>query len=65
VASQLLARVTNTAVSRGFTAMRLFVPAGQARARRFYAREGFVALGSPFDPGTGLPVLECRRSLVA
>jgi hypothetical protein len=45
--------------------MRLFVPAGQARARRFYAREGFVAVGKPFEFGLGLPVLEYQRSRAA
>jgi GNAT superfamily N-acetyltransferase len=62
-ATQLLAHATSAAATRGFTAMRLFVPAGQARARRFYARERFVAVGDPFDPGIGLPVIEYQRSL--
>jgi GNAT superfamily N-acetyltransferase len=62
-ATQLLARATSAAATSGFTAMRLYVPAGQARARRFYAREGFVAVGDPFDPGIGLPVIEYQRSL--
>jgi len=63
-ARQLLAHATSAAAASGFTAMRLFVPAGQARARRFYAREWFVAVGDPFDPGIGLPVIEYRRPLV-
>jgi GNAT superfamily N-acetyltransferase len=62
-ASQLLAHATSAAAASGFTAMRLFVPVGQARARRFYARERFVAVGDPFDPGIGLPVVEYQRSL--
>jgi len=62
-ATQLLAHATGAAATSGFTAMRLFVPAGQARARRFYAREGFVPAGDPFDPGIGLPVIEYQRSL--
>jgi GNAT superfamily N-acetyltransferase len=46
---------------RGFKAMRLFAAAGQARARRFYEREGWVAQGPPFDlRGFGLPVVEYR-----
>jgi GNAT superfamily N-acetyltransferase len=65
VAAQLLARATTAAAGRGFRTMRLFVPAGQARARRFYAREGFAAVGEPVDFGLGLPVLEYRRSLVS
>jgi GNAT superfamily N-acetyltransferase len=63
VATQLLGHATSAAAGRGFGVMRLFVPAGQARARRFYAREGFVAVGEPFEFGLGLPVLEYRRSL--
>ena len=43
--------------------MRLFVPVGQARARRFYTREGFVVVGEPFEFGLGLPVIEYQRSL--
>ena len=62
-ATQLLDRATSAAASCGFTVMRLFVPAGQARARRFYGREGFVAVGEPFEFGLGLPVLEYQRSL--
>ena len=52
-----------TAAAREFGAMRLFVPAGQARARGFYIREGFSVVGEPFDSGLGLPLLEYRRSL--
>jgi GNAT superfamily N-acetyltransferase len=61
VAAQLLARAV-TAAAREFGAMRLFVPAGHARARGFYTREGFSAIGEPFDPGLGLLLLEYRRS---
>ena len=43
--------------------MRLYTPAGQARARRFYEREGFAAAGGPQDRGLGLPVIEYRRPL--
>jgi GNAT superfamily N-acetyltransferase len=63
VSGMLLARASSAAATRGFAAMRLFVPAGQARARRFYAREGFVAVGEPFEFGLGLPALEYQRSL--
>jgi GNAT superfamily N-acetyltransferase len=63
VAAQLLEHAMSAAATRRFRAMRLFVPAGQARARRFYAREGFAAVGEPFDLGLGLPVLEYRRAL--
>jgi GNAT superfamily N-acetyltransferase len=60
VATQLLAHAMDAAAKRGFGAMRLFVPVGQARARRFYAREGFAAVGEPFEFGLGLPMLEYR-----
>jgi GNAT superfamily N-acetyltransferase len=63
VATHLLAHATDAAAKRGFATMRLFVPVGQARARRFYAREGFTAMGEPFEFGLGLPVLEHRRQL--
>ncbi len=63
VAAQLLARARAAALGRGFASMRLFVPVGQARARRFYAREGFTAAGEPFDFASGLPVLEYRSPL--
>jgi GNAT superfamily N-acetyltransferase len=49
---------------RGFTAMRLFTPTGQTRARRFYEREGWTVNGEPFcDPGFGLEIIAYRRSL--
>jgi GNAT superfamily N-acetyltransferase len=62
-ATQLLARATGAAAARGFTAIRLFVPVGQSRARRFYERERFSAVDEPFEFGLGLPVLEYRCSL--
>jgi GNAT superfamily N-acetyltransferase len=62
-ATQLLAHAMSAAAARGFTAMRLFVPTGQARARRFYARARFAAVGDPFDFGLGIPVIEYRRPL--
>lgn len=49
---------------QGFSELRLFVAAGQARARRFYEREGWRAVGEPFhDPVPGLTMVEYRRSL--
>ena len=63
VAAELLAHATAAATRRGYESMRLFVPVGQARARRFYSREGFSAVGDPFDPGLGLAVLEYRSPL--
>jgi GNAT superfamily N-acetyltransferase len=63
VATQLLGHAASAAAARGFRTMRLFVPAGQVRARRFYAREGFVVVGEPFQFGLGLSALEYQRSL--
>jgi GNAT superfamily N-acetyltransferase len=52
------------ATERGFTAMRLFTPAEQARARRFYEREGWSAAAEPFpDDDIGLRMIEYRRTL--
>jgi diamine N-acetyltransferase len=65
VAVQLLAHATDAAAALGFAGMRLFVAVGQARARRFYAREGFVAVGEPFEFGLGLPALEYQRRLTS
>ncbi len=57
-------RALRVARERGFTAMRLFTPTGQARARGFYEREGWTVDGEPFcDPGFGLQLVEYRRSL--
>ncbi len=63
LATELIGRARKAAGARDFSAMRLFVVTGQARARRFYEREGFAAVGKPFDPGMGLPTLIYRRSL--
>ena len=50
--------------ARGFTELRLFVAAGQARARRFYEREGWLSVSEPFDdPRTGLTMVEYRYRL--
>ena len=49
------------ALERGFKELRLFVAAGQARARRFYEREGWLAAGDEFDdPTPGLTMVEYR-----
>jgi hypothetical protein len=57
-------RALHAARERGFTAIRLFTPTGQARARRFYEREGWTVNGEPFcDPGFGLQLVEYHRSL--
>jgi GNAT superfamily N-acetyltransferase len=64
-----LARALHTAAldagrERGFSAMRLFSAAGQARARRFYEREGWQHVGEPWhEADLGLDVVEYRRAL--
>ena len=63
VAGDLHARAVEEARGRGFTAMRLFTPAGQARARRFYEREGWVAGETLDGDALGLDVVEYRLAL--
>jgi GNAT superfamily N-acetyltransferase len=64
LASALHAAGVEEARERGFSHMRLFTPAGQARARRFYEREGWMAVGDAFhDPGPNLALVEYRRAL--
>ena len=51
---------------RGLRTLRLFVAEGQARARRFYEREGWRPAGEPFDdPAPGLRMVEYRLRLGA
>ena len=62
VARRLHADALGAAAARGFTAARLYTPAGQVRARRFYEREGWAAAGDPFfDDAIGFEVVEYRR----
>jgi ribosomal protein S18 acetylase RimI-like enzyme len=50
--------------ARGFRQMRLYAAAGQARARRFYEREAWVAQSEPVElPGFRMPVVEYRRPI--
>jgi GNAT superfamily N-acetyltransferase len=63
LARTLHAAALEEASARGFRAMRLFTPAGQARARRFYEREGWVCICEPRDAAAGLPTVEYRREL--
>jgi GNAT superfamily N-acetyltransferase len=62
-----LARTLHTAAvgaaaAAGYAELRLFVAAGQSRARRFYEREGWQPAGEPFDePALGLVMVEYRR----
>lgn len=62
LAGALMRAAVDDARTRGFAELRLFVAEGQARARRFYEREGWRAAGEPFfDPVPGLPMVEYRR----
>ena len=64
LAVRLLHAAVEEAADRGFATMRLFTPAGQARARRFYEREGWTLAQEPFaDADFGLPLVEYRRPL--
>jgi GNAT superfamily N-acetyltransferase len=64
LATRLHAAAIDEARARGFDAMRLFTPAGQERARRFYEREGWSLARPPaYDERLGLEIAEYRRAL--
>jgi GNAT superfamily N-acetyltransferase len=64
VAGELHRIAVDAARERGFARLRLYVAAGQARARRFYEREGWSPAGEAFDdPAPGLPIIEYRLAL--
>jgi GNAT superfamily N-acetyltransferase len=64
VARRLHGAAIDEAARRGYTAMRLFTPEHQARARRFYEREGWRLASAPRPaPGLGLDIVEYRRRL--
>jgi diamine N-acetyltransferase len=64
LATRLHAAAIDEARARRFTAMRLFTPGGQQRARRFYEREGWQLARPPaFDERIGLEIAEYRRAL--
>lgn len=64
VASGLHGRGMEEARRRSFASMRLFAAAAQARARRFYEREGWSAPGDPRpEPEFGMDIIEYRRPL--
>jgi GNAT superfamily N-acetyltransferase len=65
LATTLHAAAITEATARRFAAMRLFTPAQQVRARRFYEREGWTLARPPeFEPHIGLDIAEYRRSLL-
>jgi len=66
--SGLAARLNDLAVQeagrRGYEALRLHTPAGNARARAFYEREGWRPVAEPIhEPLLGLDLVEYRRDL--
>jgi GNAT superfamily N-acetyltransferase len=64
LAVELHRRGVDAARDRAWPRMRLYTPAGQVRARRFYAREGWTLSREPFEmPGLGLQTVEYRREL--
>jgi len=64
LAAELLTLAVEDARAGGAAAIRLFTPAGQARARRFYTRENFVLVAGPaHEPALGLALVELRRDL--
>lgn len=64
LAAELLALAVAGARDRGAEAMRLFTPAGQARARAFYGREGWSLHAGPyFEPHLGMDMVELRRAV--
>ena len=64
LAAELLRTAVEDARGSGFGAVRLFVAEGQARARRFYEREGWRAVTEPyFDAKPGLSMVEYRLAL--
>jgi GNAT superfamily N-acetyltransferase len=63
LATELLARAVAAASELGYTQMRLFTPALQRRARRFYEREGWEVVREFGDERLGLDVAEYRRSV--
>jgi RimJ/RimL family protein N-acetyltransferase/GNAT superfamily N-acetyltransferase len=64
LAARLLSIATDASAAAGFTGMRLFTPAAQGRARRFYERHGWRATGPPReDERFGMPTIEYARNL--
>ena len=64
VAQALLAELVEHMRAAGYREARLYTPVGQARARRFYAREGWREVAGPLpSPELGLDIMELRRPL--
>src|SRR4051812_46637936 len=64
VAAALLERLIEHMRDAGYEEARLYTPVGQARARAFYAREGWHEVSGPLPaPEVGLDMIELRRRL--
>jgi GNAT superfamily N-acetyltransferase len=65
IATSLHGAAVEEAARRGFSTFRLFTPVAQARARRFYEREGWTAAAPPFmeEDWGGMELVEYRRPL--
>jgi GNAT superfamily N-acetyltransferase len=65
IATSLHSAAVEEAARRGFSTFRLFTPLAQARAKRFYEREGWTAAAPPFteEHWGGMELVEYRRPL--
>jgi len=64
LATRLHRLALEQAAREGYETIRLYTPYGAARARAFYAREGWTAAGPAFhEPLLGLDLVEYRRVL--
>ena len=64
VATALLEALIEHMRAAGYREARLYTPVGQARARAFYAREGWREVAGPLPGGElGLDIMELRRAL--
>jgi len=64
VAAEVMARTVAEMAARGYTEARLYTPAAQARARAFYAREGWREVAGPLRAEElGVELMELRRGL--
>jgi GNAT superfamily N-acetyltransferase len=64
LATRLNGLAVEEAARQGYGSMRLFTPAGNARARAFYEREGWSTDGVPvYEAMLGLPIVQYRRLL--
>lgn len=64
LADRLHVAARTAMVARGMTRARLYTPAGQHRARRFYERRGWRAAGEPeWNEGLALELVEYRLEL--